>query len=101
MAVFGSQWLVPAELVLHRTAVAFASPLYRKVLGLVTHPIWGSEFPLVFLSVRGRAGLVLVRLLAIASLVTILVLGHIGKNTGSSDGARGWHSLGNREALCE
>lgn len=83
MAVLGSQWLLPAELVLYGAAVTFALPLNVK-LALVVDLVWWPLLPLVFLAVRGRAGLILVGLGAVAALVAVLVLYHFAENGGRS-----------------
>lgn len=81
VAVLRSQGFLPAQLVLHRAAVAFPLPLDVKLV-LVVDLVWWSLLPLIFLAICGRAGLILVRLVTVATLVTVLVFHHFAEDGG-------------------
>lgn len=77
VTVLGRQGLLALQLVLHGAAVALALPLDVELVGTLVDQVWSSELPLILLTVGARASLVLMRLVAVAALVAVLVLAHL------------------------
>lgn len=66
MAVFRSQRLVSAKLVLHFSTMTLSLPLHIEILRLVMHAIWLSVFPLIDVSLRSIASLILMSFLVLS-----------------------------------
>lgn len=96
MAVLARQGLFSAQFILNRAAVAFALPFRIEIVALLVDSVWSAELPLVFGAVGPVAGLVLVRLVAVGSLVAFFVFVHFGETSG----CRNWLEAGGRERGC-
>lgn len=82
VAVFASQWLVSAQLVLDFPAMAAALPLDGEVLVLAMDAVWFTVLPCVDISMCGISSLVLVSfwMNRAVGLVIALLLVFLGRH---------------------
>lgn len=78
VTVFGGERFFATQLVLHGAAVAFSFPLDIEV-ALIVDSVRRAVLPLILFTMRGRTSLILVGLIAVASLVSVLVFDHFAE----------------------
>lgn len=110
MAVLARQWFLSAQFILNSTTMAFALPFRFEIFALLVDSVRSAELPLVFGAIGPVAGLVLVRLGAVGSLVAFFIFVHFVCGGGCADesggdgeiscgGKNAWEGLGEAGAV--